>query len=349
MLFWLGALAAAVATLTLLRAILLPFVAGMALAYFLDPLVDRLQARKLSRALAATLVLVAFLLAFVAGLFLLVPLIEGQAAGLARRLPALFQAASDGVARLAAFASDRLDPARMADIDNALTALQRTLAQWLLSAAGRLYQSGVAVLNLLGLLIVTPVVAWYLLRDWDRLIARVDELLPRDHAATIREQARRIDERLAGFLRGQALVCVILGVAYAVALQLAGLDYGVIVGLIAGLISFIPFVGSLIGLVLSAGLGYLQFGWSAELLLLVAIFVAGQAVEGYALTPKLVGDRVGLHPVWVMFALLAGGALFGIVGVMIALPVAAVVGVLVRFSIERYLASRLFRGGGAAP
>lgn len=345
--FWLGALAAFVAALVLLRAMLLPFVAGMALAYLLDPLADGLQARRVPRALATTLALAAFFVAFLAGLFLFVPLIESQVAGFARQLPALLQAARDGLADLSAFASDRLAPERMAAIDNALAEVQKALAQWSLSAVRGLYESGIALLNLLGLLIVTPVVAWYLLRDWDRLIAHMDAILPRDHAETIRAQARAIDSRLAGFVRGQAMVCLILGIAYAAALQLAGLDYGLLVGAIAGLISFIPFVGSIVGLALSAGFGYLQFGWSPHLFLLAFVFVAGQAVEGYYLTPRLVGNRVGLHPVWVMFALLAGGSLFGFVGVMIAVPVAAAIGVLARFALERYLASRLFRGAGA--
>ena len=349
LLFWLGALAAFVAALVLLRAILLPFVAGMALAYLLDPLADRLQERRLPRAAAATLVLIAFFLAFLAGLFLVVPLVESQLAGVARQLPQLMQAARDGLTTAMSFATDRLDAERLGDIDSALAELQKALAQWTLTAASGLYASGVAALNLLGLLVVTPVVAWYLLRDWDRLVARIDDLLPRDHAETVREQMRQIDSRLAGFVRGQALVCVILGAGYAAGLQLAGLDHGIVVGLVAGLISFVPFVGSLVGLVLSAGLGYLQFGWSPHLFLLAAIFVAGQAVEGYFLTPKLVGERIGLHPVWVMFALLAGGALFGFVGVLIAVPVAAVAGVLARFAIDRYLASRLFRGGTAPP
>ena len=343
LLFWIGALAAFVGALVLLRAILLPFVAGMALAYFLDPVADWLEKHKISRALATTAALAAFFALFCAALFLFVPLVEEQVAGFAQRLPDLAHAARDGLAGLLALASDRLSPERLDALDTALSEAQKALARWSLAAARGLYDSGIALLNLLGLLVITPVVAWYLLRDWDRLVEHIDGLLPREHAATIREQARQIDSRLAGFVRGQAMVCLILGAAYAVLLEAAGLHYGLVVGLIAGLISFIPFVGSLVGLALSAGFGYLQFGWSPHLFLLAFIFMAGQAVEGYYLTPRLVGDRVGLHPVWVMFALLAGGALFGFVGVLIAVPVAASVGVLARFATERYRASRLFR------
>jgi len=351
-LFWLAALLFVIIFLVLLSGILLPFVAGMALAYFLDPLADRLEARRVPRGLATTLVLAAFFIVFVAVLLLLLPLLQGQLIGMVQQLPSVIRAAIDGLASLLETASTRIDPQQMEDIRAALTDLQKEAAGWVLSAVRGIWSSGLAVLNVVGLLFITPVVAWYLLRDWDQMVARIDAWLPRDHADTIREQTRQIDRTLAGFVRGQAMVCLILGVAYAVALELAGLRYGLAVGMIAGLISFIPYVGSLVGLVLSVGLGYLQFGFSLQLGVLALIFFAGQAVEGNFLTPKLVGERVGLHAVWVMFALLAGGALFGFVGVLLAVPVAAIIGVLVRFALNQYLDSALFHGarsGGAGP
>ncbi len=347
-LFWVAALAIVILFLVLLSSILLPFVAGMALAYFLDPLADRLEARKVPRALATTLVLAAFFVMFVAVLLLLLPLLQGQLVGMVQQLPGVVRAAIDGLATVLETASTRIDPQQMEEIRAALTDLQKEAAGWVLGAVRKIWSSGMAALNVIGLLFITPVVAWYLLRDWDRMVARVDGWLPRDHAETIRQQAKQIDQTLAGFVRGQALVCLILGVAYAVALQLAGLRYGLAVGLIAGLISFIPYVGSIVGLVLSVGLGYLQFGLSWHLVILIAIFFAGQAIEGNYLTPKLVGERVGLHAVWVMFALLAGGALFGFLGVLLAVPVAAVIGVLVRFALNQYLGSVLYRGTGSA-
>jgi predicted PurR-regulated permease PerM len=218
------------------------------------------------------------------------------------------------------------------------------LFRWLLEAAGGVLRSGQAVLSLLSILVITPVVAFYLLRDWDRLTARVDSWLPRDHAEVVRTQLREIDRILAGFARGQATVCLILAAYYGGALTVAGLEFGLIVGVVAGLASFVPLVGSIGGLVLSVGLALLQFDETWRVLVVAAIFVAGQAVEGNYLTPKLVGDRVGLHAVWVMFGLLAGGALFGFVGVLLAVPVAAVIGVLARFALTQYLASPLFRG-----
>ena len=349
--FWLLALAVLVALLILLRDILLPFVAGMALAYFLDPIADRIEARGLSRTAATWAVVLSFFVAFVALLVFLLPLLEDQLAGLAGQLPDVFRAISTRATALVELITEKLDPARVEEANAAFADLQKEALGWTMDAIRGLWRSGVALLNLLGLLIVTPVVAWYLLRDWDRMVAQIDSWLPRDQAEVIRGQIRRIDETLAGFVRGQALVCLILGGGYAVALQLAGLKYGLLVGLIAGLISFIPYIGSMVGLVLSLGLGYFQFGFSIELMIVAAIFIAGQLVEGNFLTPKLVGERVGLHAVWILFALLTGGSLFGFVGMLLAVPVAAVIGVLVRFGLERYLASSLYSGqdGGDAP
>ena len=210
-------------------------------------------------------------------------------------------------------------------------------------------RSKLAIVRGRPLLVVTPVVSWYLLRDWDRIIAQVDSWLPRAHRDVIREQFGLIDDTLAGFVRGQATVCLILGGAYALALELAGLQYGLVVGLISGLISFIPYVGSLVGLALSVGLAAIQFDEPMRIVLIAVIFVAGQAIEGNFLTPKLVGERVGLHAVWVLFAMLAGGSLFGFLGILLAVPVAAVIGVLVRFGLARYMDSAFYSGdaGGA--
>ena len=196
---------------------------------------------------------------------------------------------------------------------------------------------------------LTPVVTFYLLRDWERLVGALDGALPRDHAATIRKLAHESNAAIAGYVRGQALVCITLGTIYAVGLSLVGLQFGLVIGLIAGAISFIPFVGTFVGAVMALGMALVQFppDWMGVVKVAV-VFVIGQMLEGNVLSPKLVGDRVGLHPVWIMFALLAGGALFGFVGVLIAVPVAAVVGVLVRHLIGRYRDSQYYRGADAA-
>jgi predicted PurR-regulated permease PerM len=214
---------------------------------------------------------------------------------------------------------------------------------WLGQILSGLWSGGLAVFNALSLVVIMPVVAFYLLRDWDRIVAHIDGLLPRDGADTIREQVREIDDRLSGFVRGQASVCLALGTWYAVGLTLVGLDFGLLVGIGAGLISFVPYLGTGLGLIVGLGLAVAQYDTWLPIGLVAAVFVSGQMLEGYVLTPRMVGERVGLHPVWVLFALMAGGALLGFTGVLLAVPAAAVIGVLVRFAISRYLQSPLYR------
>jgi predicted PurR-regulated permease PerM len=215
-------------------------------------------------------------------------------------------------------------------------------------SARKLAQGGVAVINLLGLLFLTPVVTFYLLRDWEKVLAAIDGALPLEHADTIRRLAAESNRAIGGYVRGQALVCLALGTIYAAGLTLVGLQFGFVIGLIAGIISFIPFVGTFVGGTLAIGMALAQFppDWMG-VVKVAAIFVAGQAIEGNILSPKLVGDRVGLHPVWIMFALLAGGSMFGFVGVLVAVPVAAVIGVMVRHLLGRYRASAIYRGNHA--
>jgi predicted PurR-regulated permease PerM len=203
------------------------------------------------------------------------------------------------------------------------------------------------LINLVSLLVITPVVAFYLLRDWDRIVIQIDSWLPRRYAETIREQVRAVDATLAGFLRGQGTVCLILAIYYGLGLSLAGLDFGLVIGLVAGLLSFVPYVGAIVGLLLSVGLALVQFDAWLPIAIVAAVFILGQVVEGNFLTPKLVGESVGLHPVWIIFALLAGGTLFGFVGLLLAIPAAAVIGVGVRFALDRYLVSAYYKGPGS--
>lgn len=205
-----------------------------------------------------------------------------------------------------------------------------------------LVSNGFALINLISLLLITPVVAFYMLRDWDTFVKKVDNLLPRKSKNVIREQFRQIDRALSGFIRGQLSVCLILGTYYSLGLKFVGLDLGILVGFLAGLISFIPYVGSISGFVISIILALAQFNDYTKVLEVIAVFAIGQFVEGNFLTPKLVGDNVGLHPVWVMFALLAGGVLLGFLGLMIAVPVAAIIGVLMRYTINNYKKSSLY-------
>ena len=344
--FWLIAIAVFLGLLYLLRDILLPFVAGMAIAYFLDPVADRLERARVPRTLATLSLIAAFFLVIVFVFLLLVPLLVQQLESLAASLPGYIETAREGLTRLSASVQALLSPEDIARARDALGSVSGRIVTWLIGAVGGVLQSGKAVIDLVSLVVITPVVAFYLLRDWDRMVERIDGLLPREHAPVIRQQLIQIDRTLAGFARGQATVCLVLATFYSVALTVAGLQFGVVIGLLAGAASFIPFVGSIGGLVLSVGLALLQFDELWRVGVVAAIFIAGQAVEGNYLTPKLVGDRVGLHAVWVMFALLAGGSLFGFVGVLLAVPIAAVIGVLVRFATERYRASALF---GAPP
>lgn len=326
----------------LFQSILLPFVAGLAVAYFLDPAADWLERKGLSRALAAAVVLVFFILVMVATVLLLLPLLQAQVVDLVRRLPEYVSALQHQALDLADLLRASLSEEDIERLRSGLSSNLGAAFTWLGGVIKGLVGGGLALFNLLTLLFVTPIVAFYLLRDWDRIVATVDGLLPREHLETIREQARIVDSTLAGFVRGQASVCLILGVFYAVGLTLAGLDFGFVVGLVAGLISFIPYVGSIFGLVASVGLALVQFDDFLRVGIVAAIFLGGQAVEGNVLTPKLVGDRVNLHPVWVIFALFAGGALFGFVGLLLAVPVAAVVGVFVRFAIAQYRESGMY-------
>lgn len=343
--FWLVSLIVFLIGLYLLRDVLLPFVAGMAVAYLLDPLCDRLEGWGLSRTLATTIITVVFLVLMVLVVLLLVPLFAGQVTRLVGLLPEVFESLRGLLAEALATIEARVDAELLTKLRDALAGSASRMVTWFTGALRGLIGGGMALVNLLSLIVITPVVAFYLLRDWDAIVARIDSWLPRQHQAEIRRQARAVDETLAGFVRGQGMVCLVLGIFYAIGLSLAGLDYGLVVGLSAGILSFIPFVGSIVGLLLSVGLALLQFDEILRIVIVAAIFFIGQALEGNFLTPKLVGEKVGLHPVWVIFALLAGGALFGFVGVLLALPVAAVIGVGVRFGMGRYLQSRYFNFG----
>ena len=331
-----AAVASLAAALSLLSEILLPFVAGMAVAYFLDPLADRLEKWRCSRTLATSLITAAFFVISVAIVVLLFPLLQAQVTKFLIRVP-------EYASRLREFAMpflERLETdltaAQMEKLGEAASTYGAQAIGWIAELLMGLWSGGVALLQLFSLIVITPLVTFYLLRDWDRIVARIDALLPREAAPTIRARFREIDEMLAGFVRGQASVCLILGILYAVGLTAVGLDFGLLVGLGTGLISFVPYFGMLVGLAVGLGMAFAQFHDLLSIGLVAAVFAAGQIVEGQFLTPKLVGERVRLHPAWVIFALLAGGALFGFTGILLAIPAAAVIGVLVRFAIERY-------------
>lgn len=345
---WGAIFVAFIVFLVLLKSILLPFVAGMAIAYLLDPTCDRLERMGCSRNLATVIVTAVFAVVVILVLLLVVPLAVKEAVDFLGSLPDFIARTQDRLLPYVADLQQRLNLPDAAELSQLARERFGTALSWLAGALQSVVGQGLALANLLSLIFITPVVTFYLLRDWDRLIGKIDELLPRAHATTIRGQAVLVNETLAGFARGQFLVCAALGIYYATALTLVQLPFGLVVGLLAGLLTFIPYVGSLTGFVVSMAIaiGHFEDPWSIALV--AAIFISGQLVEGNFLTPKLVGDRVGLHPVWIIFALLAGGALFGFVGLLLAVPVAAVIGVLVRFGIGQYRASRLYLGAQSA-
>ena len=343
-LFWITGFVAFGVLLHALSSILLPFVAGMAIAYFLDPLADWLEKHKLSRTIAATLILLAFFVTVAALMIMLFPLLKRQVVDLFQMIPNIV-----GTLRMEALPwfegiIAELPPETMDDIRKAAKNFAVNAAKWVTKVAANIWSGGVAFFNMLSLLVITPVVAFYLLRDWDLITAKIDSWLPRRAQPKIHEQALAIDETLAAFVRGQSSVCLVLALFYGIGLTLVGLKSGLLVGFGAGFISFVPYVGAAVGLTVGLVIALFQFSEWLPIVIVAAIFLVGQTLESYVLTPRLVGDRVGLHPVWIIFALLAGGALFGFTGVLLAVPVAAVIGVLARFAIARYLTSPLYGG-----
>ena len=347
--FWLAGLVVFVALLYLLRTVLTPFVAGLAIAYFLDPLADKLEEKGLSRTTATALITLGFFSLVILLILLLAPVLQSQIVGFAGRLPGYVETLHGWIEPLVRDIQATLAAADMAELKNAVGDYAGVAIKWGGDVLQRLWKGGLAIIDVVSLLFISPLVTFYMIRDWDRLVAKIDGWLPRNNAETIREQVRLIDATLSGFLRGQATVCLILGALYGTSLSLIGLDFGLVVGIGAGLISFIPYVGAAVGLGVGLGIALAQFGDLAHLAMVGGVFGIGQLLEGNFLTPKLVGERIGLHPVWIIFALLAGGSLIGFAGVILAVPVAAVIGVLVRFALSRYLASPLYTGGGNSP
>lgn len=335
-------IAAVISALLLWRVgdVLVPFLLGGAIAYLLDPIADWLQRRGFSRVLATAIITIFALIVFVVLLLLIVPTLARQATQLVEIVPQMSQ-------RLIVFLTDQFPSLAEEDsiIRRSLNSLAETARSRGVEFLQALFSSIGSIVNMVVLFIIVPVVAFYLLLDWDRMVAQIDKLLPRDHAPTVRRLAHEIDRTLSGFLRGQGTVCLILGIYYAGALMLVGLQFGLVIGFIGGFLTFIPYVGALVGGVLSIGLALFQF-WGDWIWIIAvwAIFQSGQFIEGNILTPNLVGGSVGLHPVWLMFSLAVFGSLFGFVGLLVAVPIAAVIGVLVRFALDQYRTSKLYLG-----
>jgi predicted PurR-regulated permease PerM len=344
--FWLGALVFLLLFLWVFSDILLPFILGMALAYLLDPLADWLERIGMNRFWATITIVVLTVLVLALVALIVIPLLVAQLAGFLERLPSY-------VAQLQSL-GDHFFATRIgqyfktqgggANVDQMVS----QGAAWIATVVASVWAGGQAVIGVVSLLVVTPVVAFYLLYDWDTMLARLDGLLPREHADTIRILGRDINLAIAGFIRGQGALCAILGLFYAIVLSVIGLNFGFLIGCVAGVISFIPFVGSIVGLVVAVGVAVVQFWPDWVWVVAVAgVFAVGQFIEGNILQPRLVGSSIGVHPVWLMFALFAFGYLFGFVGLLLAVPLAAALGVVLRFGLRQYMASRLYTGESA--
>ena len=359
--YWGIAAAVLIALLWFLGDVLMPFLLGGAVAYFLDPVADRLEKAGLSRIAATVVITLVGILLFVIGLLLVLPSLIHQAGQLIQFIGGLIQNAPEIFDKFNGWFSDRFPQINLdsdairQQLSNLGSAVQSVGSAALSSVASSL----TSIINLVVLLLIVPVVSFYLLMDWDNMVARIDDLLPRDHAGTVRKLASEIDNTLASFIRGQGTVCLVLGAYYAIALMIAGLNYGLIIGFVAGLISFIPYVGALVGGVLAIGVALIQWWGGSEVVdgetvthginwiriaIVAAIFFLGQFLEGNILSPNLVGQSVGLHPVWLIFALSVFGSLFGFVGMLVAVPVSAIIGVVTRFFVAEYKKGRLYKG-----
>jgi predicted PurR-regulated permease PerM len=340
--FWLVTFLVLAAVLWLLHDVLLPFVAGIALAYVLAPLADRVERLGMNRTVAALLIVGVLVVALIALMLLLVPLLLQQGSALISHIPGYVKRAKELIV-------DQnlpwLNWLGAAESDKTASDLVGQVATWLLSFSYSLWSGGKALVSLASVLIVMPVVTFYLVRDWHAMIDKVDGWIPVHQRETVRQLAREIDAAIGGFLGGQLGVCLVLGCYYAIALMLVGLDFALLIGLIAGLITFVPYIGSMTGLMIAVSVAIAQFwpDWK-WITLVVAIFLVGQFIEGNIVSPKLVGARVGLHPVWLIFAMFAFGYLFGFVGLLIAVPLGAAIAVLLRFGLRQYFASPLYRG-----
>lgn len=346
--FWIGALIFFCIFLYVFSSILLPFVAGITLAYFLNPVVEFIERFHISRTWATVIILLVVILLFISALMVIVPLVAYQLEQFIKNGLPIY------VERIQTFFSehsfdwveDLFGKAALpqADAKANLSALLNQSSGLIRSVLQSILDSGKSLFGIISLCVIAPVVTFYMLLDWGRMVGMIDSWIPRDHLKTVRGIFREMDRAVAGFIRGQGTVCLILGIYYATGLTICGLNFGLLIGLFVGLISFIPYVGSFSGFILAVGVAWVQYypdNWQ-WIIVVMCIFFVGQFIEGYVLQPKLVGSSVGLHPVWLMFALLAFGSLFGFTGMLVAVPASAAIGVLVRFILHTYLSSPLY-------
>jgi predicted PurR-regulated permease PerM len=339
-LFWLAFILAVLFIFYALGSVIMPFVAGIALAYLLDPAVDRMEGMGFKRPYATFVVLVIFILILIGCSLLLLPVLGSQLNNLAIILPNIIVKLQPIIEGIRGSLNNNIQKESLSEFP--LPA--GDILKWTSDLLTKLISSSLAFANILSLVIITPIVAFYFLRDLDLIVKKINDWLPLIHKTVIKEQLLKIDVSLAALVRGQACVCIVLAVFYSISLTAVGLQFGILIGIFSGIISFIPFIGAILGGVLAVSLALIQFNLTSPVLFVGTIFLAGQLLEGNFLTPKLIGDAVGLHPIWVIFSLLAGGALFGFLGILLALPTAVVLGVLFSFGLKYYLRSSIYHG-----
>lgn len=334
--FWAGAVMAFILTIILFKAVLLPFVMGIAVAYLLNPTVNKFNEVGIARGPAALIILFSFLILIGGFIGIVSPILYRELAQFSKDLPGYIEKFWDMLTPITARLEEYVGTVEKENIEALLKENAGSATAFAKVVVGKLAAGGQAVADIISVAIFMPIVAYFMMKEWPSVTKWVHDLMPRHSEKTIMGLLKEIDLKLSGFVRGQITVAVVLGIAYAIALTLAGLKYGFMIGLFSGFLSVIPMVGSAVGLIVSVAVAWFQAGEISYVAIIAAIFLAGQVIEGNFLTPKLVGDSVGLHPLWVFFALLAGGSLLGVLGMFLAVPIAAVIGVLLAFAIVKY-------------
>jgi predicted PurR-regulated permease PerM len=326
------------------REILLPFFLGGVVAYFLNPVIYKLEKFKLSRGSSSALLTILFFLIISVLVISIVPIFYEQGTILTKKMPeyrAAFKA--NLFPKINKFAH-KIDPVYLSKAQGSIENIMHSFVEFITGFVTNLFKSSLNILNLISLIFITPIITFYLLNDWERMINKIRLYLPVKYKEVMLGELKKIDTILSAYIRGQTLVCVSLACYYGLSLQLINLNYGFLIGCLTGMLAFIPYVGAAMGIVLAVIMAILQFGTFSKVMLVISIFIIGQVVEGNFITPKLVGDRIGVHPVLMLFAMLAGAVLFGFIGVLLAVPTAAIIGVLVRFMLAKYLKSSLYTG-----
>lgn len=341
---WIGLGVAFVASLYLLRGILMPFMTGLLVAYAMNPAVRRFEKWGIARDYGTGFMILSFFFSIGLLLFIAIPFIQAELLRLASRVPQYGERIMIALKPILDEASNIIQPQDIERLRSLASTYMGDVISWGIRVLAGILTNGLALANLISLIVITPVVAFYCLRDWPKIISTIDSWFPRPYEPTLRELFFEINRTIGGFAKGQALVCLMVGIYYSIALTLVGLDFSLIVGVVIGIMAFIPYVGALVGFMLSIGIALSQFTDWHSVGMVAGIFALGQTLEGYLLIPYFVGDRIGLHPVWIIFALLAGGVLYGFVGILFALPVAAAIGVLVRHALKFYLQSPYYLG-----